>query len=134
MKIINFIRSIFDTEYSCSYFINNIEDTYKKYKEQWPKENQHSLLAHTWISYMVAKGADINDQDIQEAALPTTELIACVDPTLTGRALGIFLLYRERPYVFERYKYLAEEFDSVIFPVLKARENGKFDELYKKYN
>ena len=134
MKIIGFIRSIFDKKYSCEYFIDNIETTYNQYKKQWPKESQHSLLAHTWLSYMAAKGININDNDVQEAAGPTTYLVACVPSTNIPRALGLFLLFRERPYIFREYNNFQEEFDNIFLPILEAQKKGTIEKIYKKYN
>lgn len=133
-KILGFIRSVFDTKYNCEYFIKNIEDTFYEYKEKLPGHEQHFYLMQTWLSYMAAKGSNINDPDIQIAASPTTYLVACVPPSFCARALGIFLLYRERPEVFEKFKNLLEEFNKAILPVMEAQENGTIEQLYKKYN
>ena len=133
-KVFGFVRSIFDTKYNCEYFIKNVEDSFYKHKEKYPGYDQHFYLMQAWLAYISAKGADVNDPDIKMAAPSTTYLVACTPPDYCARALGIFLLYRERPEVLNQFKNIVEEFNKVIVPVLEAQQNGTIEQLYKKYN
>ena len=134
MGIFSFIRSIFDTKYNCEYFIKSTEFSFQKHKKTFPGYDPHFYLAQAWLAYMSARGANPNDPDLKIAAFPTTYLVACVPPPICAKALGLFLLYRERPEEFKKYKALEEEFNRIMLPVLEAQENGTIEQLYKKYN
>jgi len=133
-KVIGLVRAIFDTEYSNEYFIKNIEDSFYKHKKEFPGNDQHVYLQQVWLAYMAAKGADISDPNIKMAAPGTTYLVACTPPLFCARALGVFLLYRERPEVLKESRNILEEFNKVILPVIQAVENGTVDLLYRRYN
>jgi hypothetical protein len=81
-----------------------------------------------------ARGANPNDPELQVHAFSTTYLFACAQPHLCARALGLFLLRRDRPAEFTKYKVFAEEFNRIMLPVFKAQEEGKIDQLHKRYN
>ena len=83
---------------------------------------------------MRGKGINIDDPGIREAAFTTTYLISCIPHPECGRALEIFLLYRERTEYDEKREDLQNEFNQLIGPVYEARDNGTIAELYKKYN
>jgi hypothetical protein len=134
MGIYSFIRSIFDTKFNCEYFIKSIEFSFQKHKKSFPGYDPHFYLAQAWLAHMSARGANPNDPDLQIPAFTTTYLVACVQPRLCARALGLFLLHRDRPEEFTKYKVFAEEFGRIMLPVFKAQENGTIEQLYKKYN
>ena len=134
MSIFKFIKSIFNTKYSCQYFLESNKLSYHKHRDNFPGYDPHFHLAQAWLSYMKGKGKNINSQDIQGAAFSTTYLTACVPHPECARALGIFLLYRERPEEIQKSKDFQDEFNHLILPVMKAQENGTISELYKKYN
>lgn len=134
MGIFSFIRSIFDTKFNCEYFIKSTEFSFQKHKKAFPGYDPHFYLAQAWLAYMSGRGANPNDPDLQIPAFTTTYLVACVPPPLCARALGLFLLYRERPEEFKKYKAFEEEFNRIMLPVFEAQENGTIEQLYKKCN
>ena len=134
MGFISFVRSMVDTKYNCNYFIKSTELSFQKHKQAFPGYDTHFYLAQAWLAYMSARGANPNDPDLQIPAFSTTYLVACVQPRLCARALGLFLLYRDRPEEFKRYKVFEEEFNRIMLPVFEAQENGTIEQLYKKYN
>ena len=127
-----------DTKYNCEYFIKSIEVSFHNHKKTFPGCNPHVYLAQAWLAHMSMytsmQGANPNDPDLQFAALPTTYLVACVPPPICARALGLFLLFRERPQEFTKYKTFSEEFGRIMLPVFEAQKNGTIEQLYKKYN
>ena len=134
MGIYSFIRSMFDTKYNCDYFIKSTEISFQNHKKTFPGYDPHFYLAQAWMAYMSLHGANPDDPDLQVAALPTTYLVACVPPPICARALGLFLLFRDRPREFTKYKTFQEEFGRIMLPVFEAQENGTIEQLYKKYN
>jgi hypothetical protein len=134
MGIFSFIRAMFDTKYSCDQFIKSAEISFHKHKKEFPGYEPHFYLTQAWLAYMAARGSNPYDQDLQLPAFTTTYLVACVPPPKCARALGLFLLYRERPEELEKYKDLQEEFNRIMQPVFEAQENGTIEQLYKKYN
>ena len=131
---INFIRGIFDTKFNCKYFIETLEFSFQNHKKSFPGYDPHFYLAQAWLAYMSGRGENAYDPDLQIPAFTTTYLVACVPPPLCARALGLFLLYRERPEEFKKYKAFEEEFNQIMLPVFEAIENGTIEQLYKKYN
>ncbi|MFH1182741.1 MAG: hypothetical protein V1690_00570 [Candidatus Moraniibacteriota bacterium] len=131
-KILGFVRSIFNTEHSCEYFIKNVEESFYKHKESFPGYDQHFYLMQSWLAYMTAKGANIDDPAIKMAAPATTYLTACTPPSYCARALGIFLLYKERGEAIP--PKVLEEFNKVMLPVFEAQANETIEQLYRKYN
>jgi hypothetical protein len=134
MSIFEFIKAIFSAKYICEYFIEGIEFSYHKHRENFPGSDPHFYLAQAWLAYMKAKGENINSTDMQMAAFTTTYLCACVPHPKCARALGIFLLYRERPEKIKKRKVLQDEFNQLILPVLEAQKNGSILNLYREYN
>jgi len=131
---INFIRGIFDTKFNCKLFIESLEISFQNHKKSFPDYDPHFYLAQAWLAYMSGRGENPYDPDLQMPAFTTTYLVACVPPPLCARALGLFLLYRERPEEFKKYKAFEEEFNQIMLPVFEAIENGTIEQLYKKYN
>jgi hypothetical protein len=134
LNYINFFFSLFSVGRSNKYFIKSIEGSYLKHRKEFPGYEPHFYLAQVWLAYMQSRGADINDEYIKTAAMDTTFLVACTPPSKCARALGIFLLYRERPEIFKPDGLLTKEFNEIIVPVLLAQEDGTVMNLYRKYN
>ena len=133
-KYINLFFSLFSANKSGDYFIKSIEDSYYKHRKAFPGYEPHFYLAQVWLAYMQSKGADINDEYIRTAAMDTTFLVACAPLNKNAKALGIFLLYKERPEIFTPSGTLTKDFNEIIVPVLLAQENNTIMTLYKKYN
>lgn len=134
MSIFKFIKAIFSTKHNCQYFIESAEFSYHKHRDSFPGHDSHFYLAQAWLAYMAGKGRNIDNPDIQQAALTTTYLCACVPHPKCARALGLFLLYRERPEEYEKSKQLQDEFNELILPVIEAQDKGTILDLYRKYN
>lgn len=130
--MVKFLKSLFSTKASAKEFIESIEFSYNKHRSHFPGKNQHFYLAQAWLAYMQAKGASIDEPAIQEAAFTTTYQIACIPHPDCGKALGIFLLYRERPNDID--SETEATFNSIYVPVMEAQEKGTIEELYKKHN
>jgi len=125
-------KTLFSTKASVQNFIESIEYSYSKHRAHFPGENQHFHLMQAWLAYMQAKGANVDDPAIHEAAFTTTYQLACIPHPDCAKALGIFLCYRERPNDID--SETESTFNSFISPVMEAQEKGTLEELFKKYN
>ena len=133
-KISRFIRSIFDTKYSCYDLVKSAEEVYAKHQREFPGLDSHFYLAQTWLAFKVAQGANPEDEDFKMAAFTSTYLLACIPPDKCARALGIYMLYKERPEDVQKFPDLLNEFNEVFVPVMEAQEKGTAEELYQRYN
>ena len=133
-KYFRFIRSIFDTKYSCYDLVKSAEEVYAKHQREFPGLDPHFYLAQTWLAFKAAKGANPEDEDFKMASFTSTYLLACIPPDKCARALGIYMLYKERPEDVQKLPDLLNEFNEVFVPVMEAQEKGTAEELYQRYN
>jgi hypothetical protein len=63
-----------------------------------------------------------------------TYQFACVPYPDCVRALGLYILYKERPDIITRYPEFSEEFTGLIGPVQAAMLNGSMCQLYARHN
>ena len=134
MWILKSFLGIFSSKVAVNNFIDSCECSYFKHKTLFPNYDPHFYLAQAWLAYIQSRGQDIDNPGIKEAAFSTTFLMACIPEPICARALGIFLAYRERAEIVESQSQLQDEFNTLIAPVLAAREEGTLERLYKKYN
>lgn len=138
MGILKFLKGFISPTAMCEQIIYANEVMYEKVKKQYPDREQHEYLAMVWLSRMRAHSmTHFRDFDNDAMSLPAfteTHLFACVPPEKCARALGLYILYKERPQWLERYAEFQNEFNSIMAPVFKAQENDTLELLYKKYN
>lgn len=133
-KFFRFLRSVVDAKYSCRDLVSSIEESYANHQRAYPGLDPHFYLAQTWLAYKTCKGADPEDEDIKMASFTSTYLLACIPPDKCARALGIHILYKERPEDLQKFQDLLNEFNEAFIPVMEAQKNGTADELYERYN
>ncbi len=134
MEIFNFIKGMFDSSTLGDNIIGKQVEIYEKQESLFPGRDPHTYLAQVWLSRMTAHGNNANDPDLQTLAFTETYSCACVPPPYCARALGLFILYKERPDIIKAYPKFAEEYSKHISPVMESLQNGSIGELYKKYN
>ena len=76
----------------------------------------------------------VDDGSLEEVAFTTTLHLACIPDPDCARALGIFILFRERSEDIQQLPELVEEFNELTKPVLLAQESNELENLYKRYN
>jgi len=128
------IRYFLSPKFAAKDFVKSIEESYELHKTKFPGYDPHFYLAQTWLAYKKSHGFDPEDKDQQLGAFSWTYLIACVNSQRCARALGIYILYKERPGLLEAYTPLKYDFNELIMPVLRAMEDGSAPELYKRNN
>jgi hypothetical protein len=107
---------------------------YNNAKEQFPDRDPHYHLAQVFISRMKAAGEKDIDQNLEAIALSETYLCACIPFPQCARALGLYIIKKERPDIMDKYKIFQEEYGSLMSPVIDAIEKGTIDDLYRHYN
>jgi len=130
----NFIKSFYNDEALGDSTIETIEIIFLRAQRQQPNEEPHAWLASTWLARIKARGQNINDPDIYMISFFETYLHACIKPPLCARSLGLYFLYKENPHIIAKYPKFANEYASLMGPVLKAQEEGTIDQLYRIYN
>lgn len=128
------LKSFYSDEALGDQTIETTETIFLRAQRQQPNEEPHAWLASTWLNRIKAKGQNINDPDIHMLSFGETYLHACIKPPLCARSLGLYFLYKENPHIIQKYPKFADEYASLMGPVLKAQEEGTIDQLYRKFN
>lgn len=63
-----------------------------------------------------------------------TYQFACVPSPKCARALGLYILYKERPDILEHRTDMQEEFGRLMWPVQEAIASGTLEDLYHKHS
>lgn len=134
MGIGKFIKGIFDPKALGENIVEKQVEVYQQQKNCFPNEEPHVHLAQTWLSRMAVHGKDSNDASLQTLAFTETYIFACLPPPICAKALGLYILYKERLDIIEACPKFKQEFNQLMMPVMQAQNNGTDKELYKKYN
>lgn len=134
MGLFRLFKSIVDDETAGDEIIRAQEKAYRKALKLLPGADQHVLLAQVWLSRMAARGKSTDDGTTQAFAFNETMQFACIPPPDNVRALGLYFIYKEMPYLLQKVPKFSQEFERLMIPVHAAMESGDFDALYKKYN
>ena len=142
MGIFNFFKSLVDSETLGDEIIRSQEKAYNNVQKLYPDADQHDLLALVWLSriapskYLNAiSGKNTNiDEELQTVAFSETMLFACIQPPGNVRVLGLYFIYKECPFIIEKYPKFSREFIELMSPVFAAMKDGSIEGLYKKFN
>jgi len=134
MGIGKFFKSFVSDEALGEQTVETTVTIFARAQRQQPYEETHAWLASTWLNRMKARGQNINDPDMHMLSFSETYLHACIKPPLCARSLGLYFLYKENPHVLEKYPKFANEYATLMGPVLQAQEDGTIENLYKRYN
>lgn len=135
MGIVRFLRSIVNREILGEEIVNQQEKIYRLDKKIFPDADLHDRLVGIWISRTRARHKGIEEEEIEKiVARAETSLFACVPPPGSVRALGLYFIYKERPDIILAYPKFGEEFETLMKPVLIAKEKGSLEQLYKLCN
>jgi len=134
MGLGNMFKQFFNEEALGDQTIETTETIFLKAQRQQPHEEPHAWLASTWLNRAKTKGHNIDNEDVHMMAFSETYIHACIKPPLCARSLGLYFLYKENPQIIVKYPKFAEEYGSLMGPVLQAQEEGIIHDLYEKYN
>lgn len=132
------IRGIFNTKLVGEEIIDTQIQMYEQYKRSNPHLEEHGLLANVWFSRRKAlerfSGQKTDDQTLMLLAFTETHLFSVLDHPNSIRALGLYMVYKERPDIIEKHPEFEAEYGRLIEPVLRAEQDGTFLEWYKRKN
>jgi hypothetical protein len=134
MGIGKFFKSFVSDEALGDETIKTTEKIYLRAQREQPHRNPHEWLESTWLNRAKAKGHKIDDPDMHKLAFTETLLHACIKPPLCSRSLGLYFLYKENPHIIEKHPRFAEEYNSLMDPVMQAKDEDRINNLYKRYN
>lgn len=134
MGIGKIFKQFFSEEALGDQTIETTVAVFLKSQRQQPHDEPHAWLASTWLNRAKTKGHKIDDPNVHMLSFGETYLHACIKPPLCARSLGLYFLYKENPHIIQKYPKFAEEYTSLMGPVLEAQEEGTMDQLYRKYN
>lgn len=134
MGLGRFVQSIFDPRVLAEETVSKQEEMYRKHRDLFPSEEPHFHLAQTWRSRAAVNGQDPEDPNVQMVSFTETFQFACLPPPKCARALGLYILYKERPDVLEQMTEMQEEFGRLMGPIHEAMANGTLEDLYRKHN
>jgi hypothetical protein len=129
-----FLRTLYDDKALGLAIIRKQEEIFEKQRQLFPGHDPHTWLAQVWLSWMAAGGKNPNDPALQMAAYAETGLFACLPIPDCATALGLYILYKERPYIIERHPEFAERYSRIMAPVFEATNNGMMGQLYRRRN
>jgi hypothetical protein len=134
MGLGNFLKSVVDREFLGRDIVKKQIEIYYQQKNLYPDQAQHVHLAQVWLSRQSAHGHNISSPEMQMLSYTETLLCACVPHPQCAEALGLYILYKERPDIINDYPHFCHSFEALIGPVMQAQEDGKMEALYRKYN
>lgn len=107
---------------------------FNKFSVLYPDDEPHELLTRVWLLRMAAHGSNINDEKILLMASIQTKQFACIPSPQCAEAVGLYILYLERPDILKKYPSFGEKFKNLMVPVIEAQKNGNYETLYKCLN
>ena len=132
------IQGIFNTKVMGKEIVDTQVRMYQKSKQSYPRLEEHQHLANVWLSrrktFERFSGQKADDEALNLLAFSETHLFSVLDYPNSIRALGLYILYKERPDIIEKYPEFESEYGRLIEPVLRAREAGTFLDWYKRKN
>jgi len=114
--------------------IKSLEDTYYGLRKKHPGRDEHWYLANTWLGrygstkQSIQKGPKLT----QFIAYKDTHLYSILEPPKSIRGLALFLVYKELGE--QQALHYASEFNLILEPVMKIKEENLFLDKYKEQN
>jgi len=134
MGLGNFFKSLVNSEVAGDQTIAAIELVYRVQQSGKLDEDPHQGLARVYLMRKSGLGKLRKDAKSLNDADMAGYINSCVPPPYNIRALALFLLFSEREDIMKRYPKFLLEYGELMAPVYEARDKGKLDELYRKYN
>lgn len=134
MGITRFFQSMFDSRVCGQEVVATQEKMYEQSRCENPGEEPHAHLARVWLSRARVHGKDPNDPAVQMVSFTETMQFACIPYPGCIRALGLYMVYKERPDIIQQHPEFTEEFAALIEPVQGAMVDGSMMTLYARQN
>lgn len=134
MGIARFFQSMFDSRVCGQEIVATQEKMYEQSRRENPGDEPHNHLARVWLSRARLHGKDVNDPAVQMVSFTETMQFACIPYPGCIRALGLYIIYKERPDILQQYPEFAEEYAALIEPVQAGMFDGSMLKMYARLN
>lgn len=138
MSLLKNIRGIFNTKVMGEEIVDTQVRMYQQFKQSNPHLEEHELLANVWRSRRKALELSISqktdDETLNQLAFTETHLFSVLDYPNSIRALGLYIVYKERPDIIGKHPEFQAELDRLLKPVFRAQDDGAFLKWYQRKN
>lgn len=134
MGLGKFFKGLVDDKTCGENIIEAVVKIYENHAKHMPNEEPHQLLANSWLARMMVHGVNQNDPASQELSFSQTLLFACLPYPKCARALGLYILFKERPDIIAKCSDFHDEYEEYMTPIMEAEENGTLMDLYVLHN
>lgn len=135
MAIGHFLKSLASPKAMAEEIIGLQDQAYRAAAQLYPNADPHVLLAQAWLSRVAArKSANPNDPRVQQQAFSQTWQCSIIPWPKNVRALGLLVLYEERPDLLQALPEYRLEFDALLTPVAQLMGTGAFFARYEQIN
>ncbi len=135
----NNLRGILNGKVLAEEVIRTIEVMYEGERQMNRAANEHQLLAYVLARRMkhhamFSRGPTPSDEALMEEAAKETAMFSILGYPKSVRALGLYVIARERPDLIDRYPEFLGEYGQLTRPAKEAVDNGRFQDLYRSKN
>jgi hypothetical protein len=138
MGFLKNIQGIFNTKVMGEEIVDTQVRMYQQLKQSNPRFEEHELLANVWLSRRQTlerlTGQKTDHETLSLLAFTETHLFSVLDYPDSIRALGLYMVYKERPDIIAKHPEFESEYGRLIGPVLRAQEAETFLEWYRRKN
>jgi len=135
MTIGRFLKSLVSPKAMAEEIIGLQEQAYRAAAQLYPDADPHVLLAQAWLSRVAARGsANPADPHVQQQAFSQTWQCSIIPWPGNVRALGLLVLYEERPELLQALPEYRREFDALLSPGVELMSSGAFFARYEQIN
>ncbi len=138
MGFLRNIRGIFNPKLMGEEIVDTQLRTYQQCKRANPDLEEHEVLANVWFSRRKTleqfTGQRTDDQTLSLLAFTETHLFSVLDYPDSVRALGLYMVNKERPDIIAQHPEFETEYGRLVEPVLRAQQDGTFPEWYQRKN
>lgn len=133
------IKSLFSKKALAIETVETQEKLYMQARRQNPNKEPHELLMGVYLGRRQVIGDDITRDGVQMAAETETEMFACLQDPYCAKALGLYMLYKERDTnkgLIKHYPAHQEAYARLVSQLFYLKENEPevYELIYSKYN
>ena len=128
------LKSLFDEKELGVQTIQAQVDCFYKAQRIHPDWDIHKILIEIYLTRLMMRGIDINNDWIQLKAVVDTRMFSCLQAPDCASALGLWILYKENSKIIEKYFEFEAEFQKYVEIYSGLVEANQFESAYKKLN
>ena len=132
MGLGRFFRSVVDRHFLGKDIVKKQIEIYYQQRNLYPDQPPHIHLSQVWLSRQAAHGANIITQEIQSKSYIETLLFACIPRPRCAEALGLAILYEERPDIPKDFPEFAQSYVQLVGPVIEIKKERQLGTIISK--